>query len=691
MQYQPNGGGPGTTDEEDDDRTFADLVDRAREDEDDVAVGDETPDDPPVTPTGPAPDAEDDVDRVVRDDDIVDDDELDEPQRDFVEEQRQEFADEIDADADEIVAVERDEEILLEPGEDALRRQRREFAEDVGILPHDVRVDRDDGQVQFEADPDAIEREVRHETADEWGVDPDHVAVEDGEVRLEEEGQEELLRQQVEEEYPDAEDVDIVEEDGELVAEVELPDGEQRFWDDPVGRVRDVGATAVEPFRSPRESARDAAADIREPVDEFIDDPADHLTDAFAPDTDAARDHLEDIGTAPFRAQMRAWEAVGDVADELDEEDRQQLAAAGALAATPEPTPATEIAGVARGAAIVGGAAVGAAGVDRYLEQDAATIDEVHAPEIETPTRREPVSPAEVEVPERRVAIEEAEIEAPETQEPVSPAEVDAPERREPVEVAEIEVPERREPVAPAEQPTIDVAEQMQIGEQRHRRRRRIGEEEDTIITPEDLVDPDELRQEELEELREQVEEQAAYVEESPEDVADEEAFVFPSEPTIERDVVEQPEVSPLEDVGPQYDTGVATRPAAGVDELADTAAAAALEEEQAALQDVTPTLQAQETAMQQALSQALATPDAFADPTATEVATEYPTVEATAAVTATRPGRRLRRPHLRGDFDDLDPAGDLDAALDEERVEWAVPDPDDIGINPGDFDDFTP
>lgn len=440
--------------------------------------------------------------------------------------------------------------------------------------------------------PDRQTIEQRERAADNLpdGYSPYQVG-----VGLTDDAEERLFREQLEEEYPDAEEINLSRDDGELIAEIRRPeegaspreaietiatapfeaqqaawqgiasaidnprktaetvgtapfDAQQAAWkgvadviDNPretAGDVRDLGEAAaeqtaeaiVDPIDMSGFSADDPVQSLQE-LDRRIQESVGYLEDtsreeaidavqtiATAPVTaqqaawegiataiDNPRETAESVATAPFDIQQDAWmdgaeviDATRESADKFldearDSREAQALAAAAPIAAA-EPTPAGEVALTAAG--VVVGAGIAADIVDQQQSDSELVEEEFGRPEISVPA--EPVADvSEIEPQEAPEDISEIDV-------PTGPADVQT----------EIETPADPDETSPVEAPIetspITIGEEIGRGDEESE-----DEDEDDVrtITEEDLYDPDKLREEELEELGRQVEEQAQYTE----------------------------------------------------------------------------------------------------------------------------------------------------------------------------------
>ena len=332
------------------------------------------------------------------------------------------------------------------------------------------------------------------------------------------------------------------------------------FGDSATGTVREVASRVDE--GTPGEIQSDQVERLTGAVRDSRDEPSGLVTEPTGVVGTAVTDPIDTEGLreTPSGAVLEVGSRIdegtpGQVQPERVQALRQRpeilLAGAGVVA----PEPSTTLVG----AGVLGGTAV-AAGTTATQDDFTTEFDraEIALPE----DRRVGVTGAEIGVPEeRRAGIRRREVGIPDDRRiAVQQAEVGVPEeRRTAVRQPEVGIPEDPIDTGIGDGPLIRTSP---IGIQRQRRQEQpfIEEEEDPfIITGEDLVDPEELRRREAEELREQVEQQAIFSETPAEEFDEEvEPFVTFGEPEVDvTDTAEREIGLEVEDV----DVGVGVRP----------------------------------------------------------------------------------------------------------------------------------
>lgn len=577
---------------------------------------------------------------------------------------------------------------------DLYEQERAEAAEELGVKPQDIIVRQSGDGVEFDVVSE-VEREMaaesfqeqRSDVADELGVEPRDIDIarEDGETvfRPDRGAQEELLEERIREEEPDAENIEFKGSGGDLRATYEVD--QSPGVDDVVGGVKDpVGA-------------------------------------------------VKSIGSG--------------VVEGVDPRNNKAVAAGGALVATPEPTSS------AAGAVIVGAGAL--AGIGHELTKDDARVEtatasassEPFVDEVETPESREEFEVVEMPVDEGVLIEEQGEIpvegrpedtrsefETPEEQTP--PAEIETPQREDLIDSGEAEIPiieqseliieeqqreeeESQSRGAVIQEETVisgedilhpeEMRRQIEHGES-EQEFERIDEEDVVTITSEDLVDPEELHQEREEELAEQLKDHEQYVQEQEEagtgeseeteEIDDElqplqerddsefegrqeELFTFIGGTELElEDDLEMEEVS--EEQLSLLEEAQSTSVGTGSDQILPPAGDIGTETPTEGVNE-----QVQGTAVDQMLEELTLQEQAFDSEVATDVATETATVEANALANefvfeqgTGRPSRGLRFP----DFGEVDSGGDAASASgdgSDARFVWDVAEPGDLDVSP--------
>lgn len=477
----------------------------------------------------------------------------------------------------------------------------RAAAQDPDLEPSDLDIDWSGGDYQIEVTGEAQERIAREEIAEEHDVDPSEVDIsrEDGE-----------LVGEIEEDGGFLDSVRSVDAQDVLAAPALAGGTAARAINDPSGTAESVVSaplkaqsvvvgsalsTADDPTGT-AESAGSAAVDIGETVGtgayEGITEPVDtsgfglsidgtvgevnrrvqdDLDRNFGESADididvddvlaapavgggiAARTINDPVGTAetvietPIRAQSAVMyggaEAI-DFGSEVIEESRDSRAVAGLTAAAPvaaaEPTPFGEAA-IGAAAFGVGIATAGTVALDRYGDS-----------EVEIPDDNE-FRRSEIAAPREPDASRRSEIEAPENPRETA-SEIGTPTRQD--ERPEIEVPDRPREVNEVGIPAIEAAgqvgrfERLEDDDLIGTGSAVIGEDAEETITSDDLVDPEELRRDYLEELGQQIEDQQEWIrEQSDQEYLEEQDPVWtvdqtdePTEPEIS-DEQAQPEL----------------------------------------------------------------------------------------------------------------------------------------------------
>ncbi len=292
------------------------------------------------------------------------------------------------------------------------------------------------------------------------------------------------------------------------------------------------GSVVAQASSDPGEAVEEGTTQIFGPVASASEDPAGHVSETYS----------EEIDTAT------------DVRDAVAGSQLPGAVAAGAPIAAAEPTPAGEA--VLGGAALLGGAAVaGSVFMNQGETGETGTVDAPEqgslfggGPELGVPEQPTDMGQTEIGVPARPEDAQQSEVGVPERGGEWRGEEVGVPEQGGEWRQSEVGVPNEQQSVFDG---TIETQQQLFGGQQEWREDERGG----GIITGEDLVDPDRLREEELQELRQQVEEQAEYSESSGRPFADQDAFLFPGSTvegpeSIDREEYEGSEVRDTADVG---------------------------------------------------------------------------------------------------------------------------------------------
>jgi hypothetical protein len=212
---------------------------------------------------------------------------------------------------------------------------------------------------------------IREEVATEReNVDADEVDVSfdesgEAEVTLEESARREALKEKAREEYPNARDIDIMEnDDGELVAQITEESGVdkavrfgQNFVKDPVGSVVEGGSDIVTgSVDATQEFVAGRARGIRNPG-QTADWAVSGATDTIA----EAGENAQEFGAGLVEAGTNPRRTFDDAIDAVEDQPGGGVIAASVPVAAAEPTPFGEIGvGTAAVAALGAGAAYGA-------------------------------------------------------------------------------------------------------------------------------------------------------------------------------------------------------------------------------------------------------------------------------------------------------------------------------------------
>lgn len=652
----------------------------------------------------------------------------------------EEIANELGVDESGVVVDESGEVGLTPRGESEYGLETRiEAAQEFDAFGvRDLEADvQEGGQVDVNVTERAERERAQSIFADELGVPESEVDVtEEGDgyaPDLSRDAREQLLVDQVQNEYDASrDDISITEENGELQAQIQTES-------EPQGALDTVRSFASSPIETAQEGVRETA----EPVTEFADDPFGTLEEGYETGVDRAQsvaDDVEEFASSPFEGMQegiedtaepvtdfvsdpsgtiteqygdeidRAESAVSgaasfgsDVVDEASESQTGKALAAGAPVAAAEPTPIGEgalgVAALGLGVYTVGSAAADQLdeGGEPTVQTETASMGEVEAPtdpgqwqsgEMSIPDGSAEWGQEEMSVPDEPTAGTQSEMGVPDGAATQTQSEIDAPASGGQWQPPEVDVP--TESVGTFE---IGLTGQQLIGEQIQRERPADEADDQSVITGEDLVDPDRLRREEMEELRQQVEEQAEYSQGGSEPFADQDAFLFPggAEASVDQsdtsEAAEEPSVSEQsvfgQGVGTQPQLGPLMAPQTDVAEAVDVQSMQGLGLGQG---------QAQAQAQTQAQAQAEAVGEQFAQPTAPEAVGEPYSYEYGTSEPGGRQPRRLPDPFmLEGEQGDDEEGGGRAPASPEYTNPVASGTEDIFGTDSGNDQDMGP